>query len=223
MLQNAQILGPGIVLYKNVFKKSLNIIERLEKAILESNGEYKWNQAYTGWDYLDLSYRDCFDHKIKKNSSETEGKSKAQNDREQIWQDCKDAQMSAIQDYRNTFSVAPLQYWESMNFIKYGQGQHFREHSDHGYSYIATLSSVGYLNDDYEGGELYFNKLGVGIKPEAGDLVLFPSAFIYSHTAMPVKSGMKYSVVTMLDYTGAPHGPEYEEIEKKYIESGIYE
>jgi len=221
MLANAKVVGPGIILYKNTFDKSLNIIERLENAISESNEEYKWNQAYTGWDNMNLSYRDCFDHKIKKNSPEKEGKSKAQNDREQIWQDCKDAQLSAIEDYRNMFRIAPLQYWEAMNFIKYGPKQHFQEHSDHGYSYIATLSSVGYLNDDYEGGELYFNKFGITITPEAGDLVLFPSAFIYSHTAKPVSSGLKYSVVTMLDYTEAAHGPEFEILEKKY--AGIYE
>ena len=80
------------------------------------------------------------------------------------------------------------------------------------------LSSVGYLNDNYEGGELFFDKLNLKIKPKAGDLYLFPSAYIYSHAAMPVISGTKYSIVTMLDYLEAPHTPLYREIEKKYTQ-----
>ena len=54
------------------------------------------------------------------------------------------------------FGLAPLNYWESFNFVKYGEDQHFQVHSDHGYSYICVLSSVGYINDDYEGGEISF-------------------------------------------------------------------
>jgi predicted 2-oxoglutarate/Fe(II)-dependent dioxygenase YbiX len=77
---------------------------------------------------------------------------------------------------------------------------------------------VGYLNDDYEGGELFFDKLNLKIKPQAGDLYLFPSSYIYSHAAMPVTDGTKYSIVTMLDYLEAPHTPEYREIEKRYTE-----
>ena len=114
------------------------------------------------------------------------------------------------------FNLPPFGYWESFNFIKYGAGQHFQVHSDHGYSYVCVLSSVGYINDDYDGGELYFDKLNLTIKPKAGDLYLFPSSYIYSHSAMPVTKGVKYSVVTMLDYSIATHSPEYRELEQKY-------
>jgi hypothetical protein len=33
---------------------------------------------------------------------------------------------------------------------------------------------------------------------------------------MPVTSGTKYSIVTMLDYLEAAHTPEYRILEKKY-------
>jgi len=215
MLPNAELLYPGVIVYRNVFN-GLNVIDRLEEVLSNDSYEEKWDQASTGYSKIDKSYRDCWDHHIKKNVFDDEGKPESQLKLESIWQDCKDAQYAAVEDYRSMFSLAPLGYWESFNFIKYGPGQHFQVHSDHGYSYICVLSSVGYVNDDYEGGELYFDKLGLKIKPQAGDLYLFPSSYIYSHSAMPVTNGVKYSVVTMLDYSLAPHSPEYREIEQKY-------
>ena len=96
-----------------------------------------------------------------------------------------------------------------MNFIKYGEGQHFSEHADHGWSYISTVSMVAYINDDYEEGGLSFGKLNLNIKPIAGDLYIFPSTYLFSHRAMPVKSGIKYSIVTMTDYNDAAHSPDF--------------
>ena len=83
------------------------------------------------------------------------------------------------------------------------------EHADHGFSYSATVSLVGYPNSDYVGGGLYFPKLDLKIQPEAGDLYIFPSTYLFSHRAMPVKSGIKYSIVTMTDYNDAAHSPDF--------------
>jgi 2OG-Fe(II) oxygenase superfamily len=219
MLNNAEYLYPGIVVYRDVFKKEMDIINRLENNLINSDVENRWSVAITGYSIKDKNYRDCFDYKIKKIEEDDSNKSKNRIELENLWQECKDAQTGPIEDYRSMFGVAPLNYWEASNFIKYGKDQHFQVHSDHGYSYIAVLSAVGYINDDYEGGELYFDKFNLTIKPKAGDLYLFPSAFVYSHAAMPVQSGTKYSIVTMLDYFEAAHTPEYREIEKRYAES----
>lgn len=231
MLENAEYLYPGIIVYRDVFKKELNLINRLENILSKDpNAEgvgfsdspsstYKWKEAMTGYSLNDKRYRDCFDFKIKKNNPNNDNKSIDQILLEEIWEDSKKVQINPVEDYRKMFGLAPLTYWESFNFVKYGEGQHFQIHSDHGYSYICVLSSVGYINDDYEGGELYFDKLNLKIKPKAGDLYLFPSSYIYSHAAMPVTSGTKYSIVTMLDYLEAPHTPEYRKIEEKYTKN----
>lgn len=221
MLNNAEFLGPGIVVYRDVFTPEMDLINRLENTLSDSSDINQWRTAKTGYALVDKKYRDCSDFKIKKNTWDDSGKSESTLKLEKIWEDSYNAQLAPVEDYSQMFGLAPLKYWESFNFIKYGADQHFQVHSDHGYSYICVLSSVGYINDDYEGGELFFDKFNLKIKPRAGDLYLFPSSFIYSHAAMPVTSGVKYSIVTMLDYLEAPHTPEYREIEKRYTKNYV--
>jgi len=76
------------------------------------------------------------------------------------------------------------------------------------YLWSGHLSVLGYLNDDYEGGELSFGGWNYTYKPVAGDLVIFPSNYMYTHRAMPVTSGTKYALATMLDYSDKYHSPE---------------
>jgi predicted 2-oxoglutarate/Fe(II)-dependent dioxygenase YbiX len=70
------------------------------------------------------------------------------------------------------------------------------------------VSLVGYVNDDYDDGGLYFRLQGLDIKPRAGDLYIFPSNFMYPHQAKAVTKGTKYSIVTMLDYSKKFHTQE---------------
>lgn len=201
-------LGNGIVRYSNVIKKEIDVINRLEDILGPLNGtkRYNWLPAYVGYQQLMPDYRDCVDFKYKKTDlqNDTSAESIAL---QELWQDVYDAQSVAVEDYRRDYNIMDLKYWEAFNFIKYGPGQHFQEHHDHGFSYNCTVSSVAYPNDDYEGGELYFRLQDLTIKPEAGDLYLFPSNYMYPHKAMPVKSGTKYSIVTMLDYNKKFHTP----------------
>jgi hypothetical protein len=204
-----QNLGNGIVLYKNVIKKEFNVIERLESNLgdIDSEKRYKWLPAYVGYKELMPEYRDCQDFKFKKSDIALDTR-KESLELQELWQDVYDAQFQAVEDYRADHNIMDLKYWEAFNFIKYGPGQHFQEHHDHGFSYNCTVSLVAYVNDDYEGGELYFRLQNLNVKPEAGDLFIFPSNYMYPHRAMPVHSGTKYSIVTMLDYNKKFHTQE---------------
>ncbi len=53
-----------------------------------------------------------------------------------------------------------------------------------------------YLNEDYEGGQLEFKYLNYRISPLQGLLVAFPSDWRYAHAALPVKGGVKHSIVS---------------------------
>ena len=62
---------------------------------------------------------------------------------------------------------------------------------------IPTLSCLGVLNDDYEGGEfvMWDDKV---IPLEQGDLLIFPSNFLYPHKVEPVTKGIRYSYISFV-------------------------
>lgn len=55
------------------------------------------------------------------------------------------------------------------------------------------IASIFYLNDDYEGGELYFPVQGLEFKPKVGAVYFFPGDMHYVHGVRPVQSGCRYT------------------------------
>ena len=53
-----------------------------------------------------------------------------------------------------------------------------------------------HLNDDYEGGEFAFFDRQLKYKLNKGDVLMFPSTFMYPHEVMPVTQGTRYSIIT---------------------------
>ena len=197
-------LGSGIFVYHNVINKELDVINRLESVVSDEKNSYNYSEAMVGYGMKMPEYRDCFDIKFKKTDIEMDT-SPASKTLQNLWEDVYFNKSQAVKDYCKRLNIGELRYWEALNFIKYGPGQHFQEHTDHGFSYNCVVSLVGYINDDYEGGEIFFRMQNLKIKPKAGDLFIFPSNFMYPHRAMPVESGTKYSIVTMLDYSSKFH------------------
>ncbi len=88
-----------------------------------------------------------------------------------------------------------------IRFNRYRPGTMMREHYDHIHSIfdgerkgIPIISIVGFLNDDYEGGEFLFSRKHE-IPLKAGDILLFPSNFMYPHEVKEVTKGARYSFV----------------------------
>jgi hypothetical protein len=190
----------GIYLYKNVLNEEMNLVNRLEEIMENDKDNFiKWSEALVG-DYQKMpSYRDCFDFKVGDEAA------KSYENLGSLYYDIKEKLYDCLAHYQSIYNVN-MEYMEAINFVKYGVGQHFQVHADHGFSYSCTISSVMYLNDGYEGGELWFPYIDLTLKPEYGDIVLFPSTYIYSHASLPVKSGTKYAAVTMFDYNDRTHG-----------------
>ena len=199
-------LAPGIFVFHDVIPK--NSISILENVIDDSSNNYSYAEAMVGYGMKIPEYRDCLDFKYKKDDIVNDISSSGMALRK-VWDSVYNKCLPAVKAYASYFNIGELRYWEAMNFVKYGEGKHFQEHHDHGYSYNCVVSLVGYPNDDYEGGEINFRLQDLTIKPKAGDLFIFPSNFMYPHKAMPVKSGTKYSIVTMLDYSDKFHKPEF--------------
>jgi len=56
------------------------------------------------------------------------------------------------------------------------------------------IAGLFYLNNDYEGGELYFPNQDVSFKPKAGSAYFFPGDMNYIHGVSEIKSGIRYVI-----------------------------
>ena len=93
------------------------------------------------------------------------------------------------------FAEHALRFSETKYGInKYFEGQYMGPHVDwNEFNSDITYTIVVYLNDDYEGGELYFvdPAIDIKIKPKAGSIVMFPSTLPYLHQSCEITKGRK--------------------------------
>jgi hypothetical protein len=67
------------------------------------------------------------------------------------------------------------------------------------------IASLFYLNEDYEGGELYFPLQGVQFKPKRGAAYFFPGDMNYVHGVTEIKNGLRFTCPffwEILEHTG---------------------
>ena len=116
-----------------------------------------------------------------------------------------DTIFQCLLDYMKYIKLPYFDGWSGYSAItwnRYNKTKKMAEHCDHIQSLfdgkrkgVPILSCLGSLNDDYKGGELIFfgNKT---IKFEQGDLLIFPSNFLYPHRVEPVDSGVRWSYIS---------------------------
>ena len=90
----------------------------------------------------------------------------------------------------------------NIRFNKYKETRLMALHCDHIHSMfdgnikgIPILSVLGLLNDNFEGGEFLMFENEKEIKFKAGDIMVFPSIFLYPHRVAPVTKGTRYAFV----------------------------
>lgn len=110
--------------------------------------------------------------------------------------------MNLVAKYYNTIMKDgdPKVNFSGVRYNKYQQGESIIKHVDHIQSLfdgtkkgIPILSYVGVFNDNYEGGD--FILCGEKMKLKQGDVIVFPSVFLYPHEVTPVTKGTRYSWV----------------------------
>jgi prolyl 4-hydroxylase len=108
--------------------------------------------------------------------------------------------------YQLTFAHA-----EACSLLRYQPGEFYKRHIDNillssrveeANLSIPTrdISIIGYLNDDFEGGQTFFDRQSLTVQPCAGSAIVFPANFLYPHQSLPVLSGTKYAWTTWLYY-----------------------
>lgn len=118
----------------------------------------------------------------------------------QVWYAIERYVLKDFSDFGDWFSG-----WDGytgIRFNRYDPTTQMKLHCDHIHSMfdgqrkgIPTLTVLGALNDDYDGGELMmFGDKRIHLP--AGSVVVFPSNFMYPHEVKPVKSGVRFSYVS---------------------------
>tara|TARA_E500000318_G_C3498769_1_gene187510 strand:- start:229 stop:795 length:567 start_codon:yes stop_codon:yes gene_type:complete len=111
---------------------------------------------------------------------------------------------SCLREYIQTFCHINEQLkYEGINLLKYKEGHFYKRHTDQCTSENRAISVIMNLNEDYEGGEVVFyeptsKKPSTGCALKTGDILFFPSNYLYPHSVQPIKKGTRYSVVVWL-------------------------
>jgi hypothetical protein len=69
------------------------------------------------------------------------------------------------------------------------EGVALTEHVDNHTDPSLVYALVAYVNDNYNGGEVFFSKFGVSLKPKAGTLLAFPTTDQWTHGVTEVEAG----------------------------------
>lgn len=111
----------------------------------------------------------------------------------------------AYETYLNDLNFSWYGAWAKhtmIRFNKYDVGTKMKEHCDHIQSIfdgenkgVPIMSCLGILNDNYKGGELVFFQ-DKTYKVNKGDILIFPSNFLYPHKVNEVTEGTRYSFVS---------------------------
>ena len=108
----------------------------------------------------------------------------------------------AVNDYVSIHNRIKIQEYTNFRINCYDTGGFMKEHIDnihhsHGQKQgYPHLTSLIFLNDDYEGGE--FVLCGEPVEKKKGSAIVFPSNFMFPHEVKKVISGDRYSVMTWI-------------------------
>jgi hypothetical protein len=105
------------------------------------------------------------------------------------------AEMSYNQYINQHTNIDPAKYQLDLSHVpvkRWNINSYMGPHSDGGYGHPnLSFTTVTYLNDNYEGGEINFPNDNITIKPKAGSLIMFPASTV--HEVKPVLNGVRYT------------------------------
>ena len=108
----------------------------------------------------------------------------------------------AVSDYITENNKIKIQEYTHFRINCYETGGFMKEHIDNihhshgqktGYPHLTSLI---FLNDDYEGGEFVLCR--EPLDKDKGSAVVFPSNFMFPHEVKKVTSGIRYSIMTWI-------------------------
>lgn len=113
----------------------------------------------------------------------------------------KQANLSATQRIAQFYRLNAPIFADTLQLVRWSEGMHMEPHADranpdgspHDFPH-RDFASILYLNDDYEGGEIYFPALDRMLKPRAGMLVAFTGGWRHEHAVLKVRRGTRFTM-----------------------------
>ena len=105
-----------------------------------------------------------------------------------------------IGEYLNKYSDFPSNISRDSGYslLRYKSGDYIGQHIDASGRSPRELSCSLTLNDNYEGGEFAFFNQKLKFDLKKGDIIMFPSNFIFPHEVLPITSGVRYAIITWI-------------------------
>jgi hypothetical protein len=89
----------------------------------------------------------------------------------------------------------------NQHIVKWSPGEEMEPHIDDIGTVYNHISSILYLNDNYDGGEIFFPQHEITIKPIQGDLLCFPGNLNYKHGVKKVNNGTRYTMTSWFRFS----------------------
>jgi Rps23 Pro-64 3,4-dihydroxylase Tpa1-like proline 4-hydroxylase len=195
---------PSLWVFQNEFDTPEHVYNSVE-SIIESNPRFNWDWAQTSAS-VELNSENHAQNRYRSNKVFPISANSWDEKVHELDLHVFNKLTKFIGEYAEHFQLGNIDD-EGYVLLKYETGTMYNQHYDCGPKQCHRVFSViCYLNDDYEGGELEFPYLNLTYKPSAGDVLVFPSNYTFSHIAHPVKSGVKYSLVTWAEFAKQHNG-----------------
>jgi hypothetical protein len=99
-------------------------------------------------------------------------------------------------------------YADTVQLVQWPEGIFMPPHADransdgraHDFPH-RDFASLVYLNDDYEGGELYFPRLDLVLRPTRGMMVAFTGDWAHEHGVLKVRKGLRLTMPAFYTFT----------------------
>jgi len=190
-------IAPGIVEYR-ISKESSRIL----KGLIQNSVYHQWKPAEVLYKNngakVDPDVRSCFVYYMNEKESSCHPQDPIRRAKESF----QTIMSSAVEMYRKKYDIVNLKSTNTL-LLRYEEGDGFINHIDDHPTMPRVVSVSMFLNDNFDGGELEFKEFGLKITPESGKIVIFCSAFPYSHKVNPVLKGIRYAAVKWYEFAKA--------------------
>jgi predicted 2-oxoglutarate/Fe(II)-dependent dioxygenase YbiX len=174
----------NLIDYINVYRNEIDptLCDRIVETISKSE---HWVDAKVGPGKTRKDYRNCNDLNLA------------------IWPDLDSSIYQIVNKvmgyYRENHPYVDISHDSGYNVLRYGVGSFYKEHVDSFTEKPRSVSCSMVLNDGFEGGDFSFFGGNQTYVLGKGDILMFPSNFMYPHQITPVTNGVRYSIVTWMN------------------------